>query len=68
MDSVEAEQWDHIAQETSYCCPAASDNNTGVIRGRAAMQALASNADGVLAAAHLITVFVLLLDKVRQPG
>lgn len=62
MDSLEVEQWGDIARETSYCCPAASDSNTGAIRGRATVEVLASNADGGLAAARVIAVFVLLLQ------
>lgn len=41
--------------------PAASDSNTGAIRGRATVAVLAGEEDGVLAAAPVITVFVLLL-------
>lgn len=62
MNSLEVERWDNIAWETSYCYPAASDSNTGAIRGRGTVQALASKADKALAAAHVITVFVLLLQ------
>lgn len=69
MDSLEVEQWGDIARETSYCCPAASDSNTGAIRGRATVEVLASNADGVLSSCSCYRcVCASAPDKVRQPG
>lgn len=68
MDSLEVEQWYNIARETSYSCPADSDCNTGATRGRATMQALASNADkGVSNCPCYHCVCVSALGKVRQP-